>query len=624
MPHSESDPQRSQGVAAPVLPSAGALTPLGVDAVSLAGGFWGSRQSLNASAILPHCTMWVLRSGAVDNFRGVPHRGREFADSDVYKLLEALSWESGRRGGDATLDANIEELSAIVAKAQACDGYLNTRYSDARYTDLEWGHELYCDGHLIQAGVARLRCHGDGLLVDVARRAADHVCAEFGPTGRDTICGHPEIETALVELYRATGEQRYLHQASRFVERRGHGRLADIEFGRAYYQDDVPVRQRSAFSGHAVREFYFACGAVDVAVETGDDDLLGAVIGQWERTVAARTYVTGAAGARHAGESFGVDFELPPDRAYGETCAAIGAVMLSWRLLLATGEARFADLIERTLFNAVAVSPSLDGRSFFYSNPLHVREAGRRPDLDRPLPRASAGLRAPWFEVPCCPPNLARLVASLGAYQATTDRHGLQLHQLWPGTVSTPYGRVIIETGYPWSGAVTIRVESTVATPWRLSVRVPEWAKGARLSGAPVAPGYAMVDRAWTGEHSLTLDLPMAPRWTWPDPRIDAVRACVAVERGPLVYCAESTSFAIDPTQPLVEAPLHDLGPDVIALGAQGSGIPAPGTTWPYQDQPPPEVAGPTTGTLLPYHLWGNRGPTGMRVFLPVAGPQDG
>jgi DUF1680 family protein len=484
MPQLEPEPQRSHGVPAPVLPSSGALTPLGLDAVTLSDGFWGSRQVLNATATLPHCTMWVSRSGAVDNFRGLPHRGREFADSDVYKLLEALAWESGRRGGDAALDSTIDELSAIVSKAQASDGYLNTRYSGARYTDLEWGHELYCDGHLIQAGVARLRCHGDDVLVDVARKAADHVCAEFGPDGRDTICGHPEIETALVELYRATGEQRYLDQASLFVERRGYGRLADIELGRAYYQDDVPVRQRTAFGGHAVREFYFACGAVDVAVETGDDDLLNAVIRQWERTVAARTYVTGAAGSRHAGESFGVDFELPPDRAYGETCAAIGAVMLSWRLLLATGEARFADLIERTLFNAVAVSPSLDGRSFFYSNPLHVREAGLRPDLDRPLPRASAGLRAPWFDVSCCPPNLARLVASLGAYQATTDRHGVQLHQLWPGTVSTPFGRVIIETGYPWSGGVNIRVESAITTPWRLSVRVPVDAR--HTDGPPV------------------------------------------------------------------------------------------------------------------------------------------
>jgi len=611
-------PEVSRRPPAPVVPSTGVLTPLGVDAVSLSGGFWGSRQDLNASATLPHCTDWVYRSGAVDNFRDLPGRGREFADSDVYKLLEALSWESGRRHGDPVLDTKIDELAAVLAKAQSGDGYLNTRYGSARYSDLEWGHELYCYGHLIQAGVARLRCHGEDLLVEVARRAADHVCAEFGPDGRDDICGHPEIETALVELYRATGERRYLDQAKLFVERRGHGRLADIEFGRAYYQDDLPVRDRPVFSGHAVREFYFACGAVDVAVETGDEELLGAIVRQWERTVAARTYVTGATGSRHAGESFGVDFELPPDRAYGETCAAIGSVMLSWRLLLATGEARFADLIERTLFNAVAVSPSLDGRSFFYSNPLQVREPGERPDLDRPLPRSSAGLRASWFDVACCPPNLARLMASLGTYQATTETNGVQLHQLWPGSLSTTFGRIVIETGYPWSGQVTIRVESAVDAPWRLSIRVPEWAHGARLAGRPVEPGYTVVDRRWAPDDRLTLELPMAPRWIWADPRIDAVRGCVAVERGPLVYCAESTSFEVDPARPLEEIRLAGLGADVVGLGARGSGAALPAAMWPYRSERPAGTNTPADCVLIPYHLWGNRGPTGMRVFLPI------
>ncbi len=235
--------------------------------------------------------------------------------------------------------------------------------------------------------------------------------------------------------------------------------------------------------------------------------------------------------------------------------------------------------------------------------------AWRTAAPDRPLPRASAGLRAPWFDVACCPPNLARLVASIGTYQATTDAGGVQLHQLWRGSLSTPVGRVMVETGYPWSGEVTVRVESAVTRPWRLSVRVPQWARGARLSGQPVAPGYATVDRVWNPDDRLTLQLPMGPRWVWPDPRIDAVRGCVAVERGPLVYCAESTSVAVDATQPLEEVPLTDLGPDVIALGARGSGGTVPVPTWPCQNQPPTGTDNPVTCTLVPYHLWGTEAP---------------
>ncbi len=518
------------------------------------------------------------------------------------------------------LDAKIDELAAVLAKAQSCDGYLNTRYGTARYTDLEWGHELYCYGHLIQAGVARLRCHGEDLLVEVARRAADHVCAEFGPDGRQDICGHPEIETALVELYRATGERRYLDQAKLFVERRGHGRLADIEFGRAYYQDDVPVRDRRVFSGHAVREFYFACGAVDVAVETGDEELLGAIVRQWERTVAARTYVTGATGSRHAGESFGVDFELPPDRAYGETCAAIGSVMLSWRLLLATGEARFADLIERTLFNAVAVSPSLDGRSFFYSNPLQVREPGERPDLDRPLPRSSAGLRASWFDVACCPPNLARLMASLGTYQATTDPNGVQLHQLWPGSLSTSVrpdrdrDRLsLVRSGHHPRRVGGRRAVAAVDPGAGVGAAAPG-CRDDRSSPATrwsIAGGHRRTGSRWNcrwrpgGSGPTRGSMPSAAAWRWSVGRWSTApsrrrsrstrpgrwRRSRSQESGRRRRRARRAGFR-------GRACRRRSG----RTGASG---------------PPARTPRPTA-CCIPYHLWGNRGPTGMRVFLPV------
>ena len=292
--------------------------------------------------------------GWVGNFRAAAEgrlpadrQGVVFTDSDVYKLMEGAAWEVGR-SGSTDADDRFVELTGIIAPAQEDDGYLNTVFGrpgqPARYSDLEWGHELYCYGHMLQAAVARARTGRDDLFVEVARRAADHVCQTFGPGGIERVGGHPEIELGLVELARLTGEERYLQQAKLFIDRRGHQTLADIHWGRSYFQDDVPVRDQVAFTGHSVRALYLAAAAVDVAVETGDEALLEAIIAQWERTIARRTYLTGGMGSHHDGERFGEDFVLPPDRAYSETCAGVASVMLAWRLLLATGEHRFADL----------------------------------------------------------------------------------------------------------------------------------------------------------------------------------------------------------------------------------------------------------------------------------------
>jgi len=442
---------------------------------------------------------------------------------------------------------------------------------------------------------------------------------------------------ALVELYRATGERRYLDQARLFVDRRGHGTLGEIAFGRAYFQDDVPVRDRAAFAGHAVRALYLACGAVDVAVETGDDALLDAVIGQWERTVATRTYLTGGMGARHEGEAFGDDFELPPDGAYAETCAGVASVMLSWRLLLATGQARFADLAERTLFNLVAASPALDGHAFFYANPLQQRTAGAPPQPDRPNPRAASGSRAPWFAVSCCPTNVARTLASLGGLVATTGSDGLWLHQYAAGTIAADVaGRRValrVETGYPWSGQVRITADADVP-PARLRLRVPAWADGAQLDGRPVPAGYAVVERAWRAGDEVRLELPAERiRFTYADPRVDAVRGCVAIERGPLVYCAEAVdlpdgadldALAVDTDAPPTCGAAPELGPDTVSVTVRARLTDLPAATWPY-DPRPPGAGRPATGSgtdvavrLVPYHLWANREPAAMRVWLPA------
>jgi DUF1680 family protein len=631
----------------PTNPSRGALRPLGLDAVQLTDGLWAERQRLNASAVLPHCTAWIERAGWIENVRvlaaGGPaagRRGREFADSEVYKLLEACSWEAAR-SGDPAADRLVTDWGATLAAAQAPDGYLNTHFGRpgqaARYTDLEWGHELYCHGHLIQAGVARLRGHGADDLVAVACRAADHICAEFGPTGRTAVCGHPEIETALVELYRATGQERYLEQARLFVERRGTGLLAAGPFGREYFSDHVPVRRATVFDGHAVRALYLASAAVDVAVETGDDALLGAVVQQWQRTVGARTYLTGGMGSRHEGEAFGEDFELPPDGAYAESCAGVASVMLAWRLHLATGEPQYAELAERTLHNVVAGALAADGHAFFYTNPLQQRSPGSAPDPDALSPRAATSVRAPWFEVSCCPTNLARTLASLGGYTATMDRAGVRIELLAGAEIRAvlPDDRKVglrVTTGYPWQGRVRVQITESDGAPWRVSVRVPSWATGATLTSdgqrhAAAAGQYAHAERRWRPGDELVVDLPIAPRWTFPDPRVDALRGTVAVERGPLVYCIESVDLparvdldriAVTTDAPPTDAPASDepAGRTVNVPAITRSPTEAHG--WPYAPDRPAAPAGEVKPLrMIPFHARANRGPAAMRVFLP-------
>ncbi|HSM45603.1 MAG TPA: beta-L-arabinofuranosidase domain-containing protein [Acidimicrobiia bacterium] len=625
--------------ARPVVPGSGRVRPLSLSEVKITGGFWGDRQMVNAASTIAHCHEWMERLDWVGNFRAAvegrlpdDRKGVVFTDSDVYKLMEAAAWEHGRSG---STDANerFTALAEVIAPVQEPDGYLNTVFGrpgqPSRYSDLEWGHELYCFGHMLQAAVARARTVGDDLFVDVARRAADHVCDVFGPGGIERVGGHPVIELGLIELARLTGEQRYLDQAALFIERRGRHTLEDIHWGRSYFQDDMPIRDQRAFTGHSVRALYLASAAVDVAVETGDDGLLEAIIGQWEQTVARRTYLTGGMGSHHAGEMYGDDFVLPPDRAYSETCAGVASVMLSWRLLLATGEPRFADLAERTLFNVVATSPAPDGRAFFYANPLHQRRPGAIPDPDAVSNRAASSLREPWFAVSCCPTNVARTFASLAGYLATSDGGGIQIHQYANSGVTTtldgrrPVG-VEVETRYPDDGKVRVRITESGDEPWALSLRVPEWAIAASLvengERRSVSPGTATVERVFRPGEDLLLDLSLTPRWTVPDPRIDAIRGCVAVERGPIVMCVESVDLpggaGVDTVEVDPDAGIEDRDG---AVTVSGRLVEHDDDRWPYAGTPKAAGSDSAGVPLAPYHSWGNRGPSTMRVWMPVA-----
>lgn len=617
----------------PVVPTRARWQPLGLDQVTITDGFWAELQQRNARTMIDHCERWIERMGWAGNFDAAAQgrlpadrRGREFADSEIYKLLEAMSWEVGRTG-DPALEDRLLALTARVAAAQEPDGYLNTMFGRPgqapRWSDLEWGHELYCAGHLIQAGVARARTVDDWStdpLVTVTLRAADLVCSVFGADGDQRVCGHPEIEVALVELFRVTGERRYLDQARLFVDRRGHGVLADIELGRAYFQDDEPVRESTVLRGHAVRALYLASGAADLAVEDGDDELLAAVTRQVRTTLARRTYLTGGVGAHHEGESFGQDWELPPDRSYSETCAGIASVMTNQRLLLQTGDPRHADAVERTLFNVLAASPSAEGSAFFYTNTLQQRVPGSVPDPEVASPRASSSLRAPWFHVSCCPTNVTRTVASLASYLATADDHGVQVHQYAPATIRTGGLDLTVATGYPLDGRIEITANAA-PQDWTLTLRIPAWATGAVLTGADgtalaVTPGYQAVPGPRAGQR-VVLELPVDPRWTVADPRVDAVRGQVAVEAGPLVYALESTDLGADVGTARVDTgtpPRRDADGRVLVRARVDA---APDLDWPYAGEVSAEPGATAEVPLVPYQAWGNRGPSTMRVWLP-------
>jgi DUF1680 family protein len=629
-------PSAKQG--GPVQPSTSVWRPLGADEIQVTGGIWEQKQRLNSAAILEHCQTWMERIGWTGNFDRAAtgtisgrHSGIEFVDSEIYKLLEAMAWELGRKHSDALM-RRYQALAERVAAAQEPDGYLNTSFGrpgqPPRYSDLESGHELYCFGHLFQAAVARLRTGHDDLLPQVACRLADHVYEQFGPAGRVAVCGHPEIEMGLAELSRATGERRYLELASLFVERRGTGTLGPHPFGQEYFQDEAPVRAATTMRGHAVRALYLAAGAVDVATETGDADLAAAVRQQWAHGVARRTYITGGVGSHHQDEAYGDDFELPPDRAYAETCAGIASVMLSWRLLLLTGDDKYADLMERTLLNNVLASPRADGRAFYYANTLHQRTPGEVPDEDQLSHRAESGLRAPWFEVSCCPTNVARTLASVGLYFATASDDGIQLHQYGDYQVTTDLavGGVIahVSSAYPFDGAVAVTIVDAPQEPIALRLRVPAWAAGeAQLSETPTTrtPGYVEFRRIFRAGDRVRVAFPAAARATYPDPRIDATRGAFAVERGPLVLVLESADLPPGWS-------VNDIEADPASIVTQESGTtievrrraddPA---HWPYFSALAAHEAERTRARLNPYHEWANRGPVTMRAWLPLAMP---
>ncbi len=605
--------------------------------VAVDGGLWADRLRTNREQTLAHGYAQLGRAGNLTNLRlaaGEPGAYQAlgesfgvvfpFLDTDVYKWLEAVGWELGR-GPDSELARAADEVIGLVAGAQRPDGYINSFVQVVAggepYRDMAWGHEFYCVGHLIQAAVAWHRALADDRLLDVAVKAVESIEREFVPGGRPAVDGHPEIEMALVELFRTTGERRHLELAARMIEARGHGLLGTGRFGPAYWQDHAPVREAATVAGHAVRQLYLDCGAVDVAVELGDQALLDAVVGRWREMIATRSYLTGGLGSRHNDEAFGDPFELPPDRAYAETCAAIASVMLAWRLLLATGDPACADVIERTMYNGVLPGVSVGGTEFFYVNTLQRRTS-------RAAAEHGDGGRKPWFACACCPPNIMRSLSSWPQYLATADDTGIQLHQYaaasFRADVAGGQVRLAVDTDYPWSGEIAVSVLETPGRPWTLSLRIPSWSRSGALrvgdgeaSQLPDDARTVRETRAWQVGDRIVLTLDMPVRVTVPDPRIDAVRGCVALERGPLVYCTESADLPAGTDLEAVE-----LEPAVEPIAVTRHDIPGSpiGLTMPAIDS---ARAGPRSrsGPCRTY-AWAQRDVGAMRVWIPTR-PRD-
>jgi DUF1680 family protein len=613
------------------------LIPLGFGEIQLRGGFWAAWRNTTRREAIPYGYQKLVDSGALFNFevaagrRDGAFRNMRFSDSDLYKWLEAASYELANSWDDE-LASKVKACVDLAAEAQRSDGYLNTYYQlgdiEKRWTNLRHDHELYCAGHMFQAAVAHHRCTGDTSFLDVARRFADHIEEAFGPGKLESVPGHPEIEMALVELYRTTGEQRYFDLARFFVDYRGKGLIG----GSPYHQDHCPVRECREMAGHAVRQLYLMSGMTDLYLENGESALLESLNRLWADMTTEKMSITGGVGARHDRESFGESYELPNDRVYNETCAQIASVMWNWRMLLATGQCRFADLMEWTLHNGVASGISLDGKSYFYPNPLMSRGAIERSG---------------WFDCACCPPNVMRTLASMHNYFATRDGKGLQIHLYDSCEIETSLSqggdiKIVMETEYPWKPDVKLTIQAASGTAenseWTLSLRLPGWSGRPKIivngaeHAADATPGsYAEIRRAWSAGNTVELTFAMEPVFHEAHPYVEPARGCAALTRGPLVYCLEECdqnpgvkvmdcSIETDATPQISRR--ADLLAGVVTLEAQG--FYESNEDWQgrlYRTVPSSSAkAASRTGTKLtaiPYYAWANRGTYPMAVWIP-------
>jgi DUF1680 family protein len=635
--------------------------------VLIKGSFWSEQQENVRTKIIPY--QWAALndevqgaepSHAVANFKRAagmeqgPFGGYVFQDSDLAKWLEAVAYSLGSHP-DPDLEEKADQVIEIIRKAQQADGYLDTAFilkdQDKRWTNLlEW-HELYCAGHMMEAATAYYQATGKDVLLKVMERVAEHIDQVFGEKEGllKGVPGHEEVELALVKMYRATGKVRYLEMARRFIDRRGTDpNYFDVEADKRqpgstaasfsvwwkdyvyeYNQSHLPVRKQEVAVGHAVRAMYLFTGMADVALETGDETLAQACETLFENVTRRQMYITGGVGSSDWAESFTFDYDLPNDTCYNETCASIGLVFWAYRMLRIRRDGRYADTIEQALYNGVLSGVSLDGHRFFYVNPLEVWPESAQKRHDKGHVKTE---RQKWFGCACCPPNLSRLIASLGGYILTTDDAGIQVHLYVDSEAKVELhgkkAKVVLKTEYPWSGSIRVRIENETPAELDLSLRIPGWCRSFRIqvNGVQADPavkdGYAVVRRVWlpTDELTLELDMPAVRMKANPRLRYDAGR--VALMRGPVVYCLEEadngdvlTGLRLPPDSQLDERTGDGIFEGIPLIEADGmrDGTWAADLYRPSGDEPAPI---PVRLHAVPYFMWNNRGQGEMIVWI--------
>ena len=587
------------------------ITPVNFSEVSIDDAFWGPRLQSHKDVTLKVCIDQIEnQTGRIRNFENAAkgegeHSGIFFDDSDVYKALEGMAY-SLQNHPDPELEAKCDEWIDKFAAAQQPDGYINTYYTliglDKRWDNMD-KHEMYCAGHMIEAGVAYYNVTGKRKLLDVCIRMADHMMTVFGPGKRDWVPGHEEIELALVKLYRTTGERKYLDFAHWLLEERGHGHGSMGSNGREwnprYYQDQVPVRDITDVSGHAVRLMYLACGMADVAAYTGDQGYIDALGRLWDDVVLRNMYITGGIGQSRHNEGFTEDYSLPNLTAYCETCASVGMVLWNWRMNQFTGDAKYIDVLERSLYNGALAGISLAGDKFFYVNPLESVGTHHRKD---------------WYGCACCPSQICRFLPSIGNYIYGVSKEAVWVHLYMGGTAKVQQGRKTLtlsqETRYPWDGGVTLKVGVKRPVKTQVRMRIPDWCEAWTLAvnGETLSPavekGYAVLDREWKDGDAVSLSLEMPVRIVAADPRVKEDEGLRAVQRGPLVYCLEEADnpeafdeISIREDTPFKTAFEPELLRGVVSLSAE---------------------AGGRALKLIPYYAWDNREAGKMKVWLPL------
>jgi DUF1680 family protein len=625
--------------------------------------FWNPRIQTNHKQTLEAVYKKISETGAVQNFAIASgkakgeHRGPFWADSDVYKWLEGASYALALTP-DPALEKRVDETINSIAAAQQKDGYLDTYIQlvdpQARWTNLAFFHEDFCAGHLFEAAVGHYESTGKRTLLDIATKYADLWASVFGPGKRDGIPGHEGIELALVRLYRATGEKRYLQLAEFLINGRGQkpsffqkeydrldpkktanflGQVRTIrhwqdrmfrhdpnKFDTSYCQDHLPVRQQMEVVGHAVRAMYLFSGMADVAYETGDTGLVEALDRLYHNVTTKRMYVTGGIGPSAENEGFTTDYDLPNENAYQETCASIGMMMWNHRLLKLKGEGRYADLVEQLLYNAVLAGVSFSGDQFCYVNPLASTGKAKRHD---------------WFPVPCCPTNILRILPSLGHYIYSRSEDGLWVNLYIQSDVRTKLSdgaevNLSQAGNYPWDGNVKLKTGVSAPHEFSLNLRIPAWAKGTnvKINGQTIplslTNGYARVRRSWKNDDTIELNIPLDVQRLEAHPKVAEDRGRVALRRGPLVYCLEQPDHPVDvdrimlPLSAKVESHFESqlLG-GVTVITAQAMQISAAG--WEHQLYRPfaPAQPQPVSMKAIPYYAWGNRQLGKFVVWIP-------